>query len=784
MKHRFFVLTLTLLLMGTGSVLAQFTQDPADAGAADTLDLVFSVVPDYTTNQLHLRADLYAFTDANTYFGVTMGFTWDNPNLQMDSATSPQAMADAFDLGLFYYENSSIATTNANQRFIFGGLAAFSDGLLPASERRLWASYFFTLSNWGECDSIVIDSLTFAPGTEMLLVDDVNNEIEPYYTGRERYKDTACAAPSNLTLTPDSLYFEGIQGGSAPPGQQFVVGSDNESLAFTLTEAASWFALSPTMGNTPRAITVLPNTIGLSAGTYTDQIVVNSPSAANSPQYVKIVLVVEEPPPVIEATPSEFFFNAVAGGANPDPKTLTIKNAGGQVLNWTVSHSSSWLSLTPSAGVDSGDVSVSVDITGLAYETYYDTIVVSDPLANNDPIKVPVTLSVGSDLPIIAVDSAFNFVVVPVASREVGPWTIVIRNDGAGAMNYWLEENSTRLFELNPSSGSAPDSVEVSFKLTTGSAGDDFFDTLWVYSNEAINSPFPVVFQFHLTDDPALMTVSTDTLRLTLYECEMGARNFPPSWSFIVDNAGGDDPMEFALSWESELFTVSTFSNIAPTNVTVQSKYLNLPIGVYLDTIVVSAQKSTNRADTVIVKYSVIAGTEQPKIWVSNYSLVVPAQENQGPVPDIGMSIRNEYGGCMPWYIVENVPWLFPADTSGINPASLSFGVNPDGFLFGEYPDSIKLYAPTASNSPGTIRVRLKVWRFHGDVDYNAVINISDLTYLISFLFRYGPQPQPIQLVGDVNCDHLVNIADLTYFIEYLFREGPIPCRNPYKRNP
>jgi len=77
--------------------------------------------------------------------------------------------------------------------------------------------------------------------------------------------------------------------------------------------------------------------------------------------------------------------------------------------------------------------------------------------------------------------------------------------------------------------------------------------------------------------------------------------------------------------------------------------------------------------------------------------------------------------------------------------------------------------------------VRLKVWRFHGDCDYNSVINVLDLTYMISFLFRGGPQPQPTQLVGDLNCDHLVNIADLTYFIEYLFRNGPIPCWNPYK---
>jgi len=700
MKSKLLVLMLILLLAGAGPAAAQFQQDPDDAGAADTIDLVYSVVPDHATNQLHLRADLYGFTDANTIFGVTMGFKWINPNLQMDSANSPADIRTAFDLGTFYYENANIALTNTNHRFIFGGLSAFSVGLQPAPNRRLWASYFFTLSSWGECDTVSIDTLFWQPGTEFNLVDDNNNEIIPYWTGRERYKDTSCAEPSNLIVTPDSLFFSAVQGGGAPSGQQFVISSDNEPLAFTVTETSTWMAVSPLAGNTPRSITVLPNIVGLAPATYIDSVMVAAPAAANTPQWVKVVLLVQEPPPTIAATPTAFFFNAVAGGANPDPKTLTIKNTGGQVLNWTLSHSQGWLSLAPMAGTDSAAVTVSVDITGLAFNTYYDTVVITAAGATNTPVRVPVTLSVGSDLPIIAVDSAFNYVVVPWPAREVGPWTITIRNDGAGAMNFWLEENASRILSMSPMSGAAPLDVQVTFKLNAGNAGVDYYDTLWVYSNEAINSPFPVVFLFHYVSDPALMIVTADTVRLTLYECEMGIRNLPPVGGFIVDNAGGDDPMEFVLGWESELFDISTLSNVAPATVSVQANFLNLPIGVYYDTIVVTARKSTNPADTVIVKYSVIPPTQQPKIWVSNSSFVVPAQENSGPLPDIGMAIHNEFGGCMPWYIVENVPWLFPSDTSGINPASLIFGVNSDGFLFGEYPDSIKLYAPSASNSP------------------------------------------------------------------------------------
>ncbi len=782
MKSKYLVLALLLLLVaGAMPARAQFTQDPDDAGAADTMDLVFSVLPDFTTNKLKLQADLYVYNDAANVVGATIGFTWDHPNLVMDSASATPMAIAAFDLGRFFFEGNSLATTNANRRFLFGGAAIFATGVTPNPTRQKWATYYFTFTDWNDCDSIIIDTLTFSSGSTLLLAADDNTDYEPYVTERDRYKDTACAAPSNLLVSPSALVFDAIQGGPAPTAQLFAVNSDNEPLAFTLHESVSWFSLSPTLGTTPRSIQVLPNIIGLNAGTYVDSIEVRSTAAANSPQWVKITMNIEEPPPVIGYSPSAFFFNAVAGGANPDPKILAVSNTGGQTLNWTVTKSQPWLTLAPGSGADDGNVTVSVDITGLSFDNYYDTIVISDPQATNNPIRVPVTLSVGSDLPVIVVDSAFNYVVVPAAAREVGPWMLTVRNDGAGAMDFWLIENSNRLFTITPTSGSAPQSVQIDFKLTGGTAGDDYFDTLWVYSNEAINSPYPVVFQFHLVADPAQMAVSPDTVRLTLYECEMGTRGQNPAANFIIQNIGGDDPMPFIVNWESDLFELTQLTSTAPATVSLMANYLDLPLGVYLDTIVVYSYKSITPIDTVIVKYSVIAGTQTPKIWVSNFTYTIPAQENQGPLPDMQFSIRNEWGGCMPWYIVENVPWLFPEDTAGVNPASLRIGLNPDGVPFGEYPDSFIVYAPTASNSPGTIRVRLQIWRFHGDNDWDAQIDVSDLTYLVRYLFTYGPEPRPTRFVGDMDCNKFVNVSDLTYFVDYMFNEGPIPCLNPYK---
>jgi len=64
-----------------------------------------------------------------------------------------------------------------------------------------------------------------------------------------------------------------------------------------------------------------------------------------------------------------------------------------------------------------------------------------------------------------------------------------------------------------------------------------------------------------------------------------------------------------------------------------------------------------------------------------------------------------------------------------------------------------------------------------GDINGNGGVNISDVTYLVAFLFGGGPEPVPF-LAGSVNGDYVVNISDVTYLVAYLFGGGPVPfCR-------
>jgi hypothetical protein len=62
----------------------------------------------------------------------------------------------------------------------------------------------------------------------------------------------------------------------------------------------------------------------------------------------------------------------------------------------------------------------------------------------------------------------------------------------------------------------------------------------------------------------------------------------------------------------------------------------------------------------------------------------------------------------------------------------------------------------------------------YGDVNGDGTTNLGDAVFLINFLFRGGPSPQPFAS-GDVSGDCEVNLGDVVYLINYLFRGGPRP---------
>ncbi|MEW5924002.1 MAG: dockerin type I domain-containing protein, partial [Candidatus Zixiibacteriota bacterium] len=61
-----------------------------------------------------------------------------------------------------------------------------------------------------------------------------------------------------------------------------------------------------------------------------------------------------------------------------------------------------------------------------------------------------------------------------------------------------------------------------------------------------------------------------------------------------------------------------------------------------------------------------------------------------------------------------------------------------------------------------------------GDVNNDEAVNILDVTYLITYLYKGGPAPIPPES-ADVNNSGNINLLDVTYLITYLYKSGPDP---------
>lgn len=74
--------------------------------------------------------------------------------------------------------------------------------------------------------------------------------------------------------------------------------------------------------------------------------------------------------------------------------------------------------------------------------------------------------------------------------------------------------------------------------------------------------------------------------------------------------------------------------------------------------------------------------------------------------------------------------------------------------------------------SPGEFPV---VAYWPGDVTFDGVVDVSDVVFLVNYLYKGGPAPSHL-ISADINLpDRIIDVQDLIYLINYLYRFGPTP---------
>ncbi|MCC6585611.1 MAG: hypothetical protein IT168_02730 [Bryobacterales bacterium] len=213
-----------------------------------------------------------------------------------------------------------------------------------------------------------------------------------------------------IVLPSSSLEFTQAVGGSLPANQSFTVGTSSTPLNFSVTAApaASWLIVAPDNGVTgsPSAtVNVGVSTGGIAQGTYTGILTVTSPGAANSPQYIPVVLRIIQQTELVVPT-DRLTFNQTLGGAAPAARQLTIRTNPAIPLRFDATANTfsggSWLTVEPSVGLTEATITIRANTQGLAAGNYDGEVIVSSSGAINTPRRIPVTLSITRPLPNIA----------------------------------------------------------------------------------------------------------------------------------------------------------------------------------------------------------------------------------------------------------------------------------------------------------------------------------------------------------------------------------------------
>jgi hypothetical protein len=60
-----------------------------------------------------------------------------------------------------------------------------------------------------------------------------------------------------------------------------------------------------------------------------------------------------------------------------------------------------------------------------------------------------------------------------------------------------------------------------------------------------------------------------------------------------------------------------------------------------------------------------------------------------------------------------------------------------------------------------------------GDATGDNVLNILDVTYIVNYIYKDGPEPQPVLETADADGNGKINILDISRIVNYLYKNGP-----------
>jgi len=302
-------------------------------------------------------------------------------------------------------------------------------------------------SSAGEADviDVSIDASGLLPGIYTGVIDvsqsdgalqrNVNIELEVGGT-----------APPLIGLSTEQIEVDVAVG--AVETTSFLIQNDGGSiLDYTIFSSQGWLSVSPQRGMTAKqaqTIVVIVNAAGLAAGTHLGRLTVTDGAAALE-KTIAVTANVFFSQPSVELTLSALSFETETEGSDPPAQMFSVRNSGFGTLEYVISTSEPWISVSPTTGTAAGELqthSVMVSKTGLGPGVHSGRITVqvaeagamlSKSHSRRNQVamaEIDVTLTIAAsvvapNVPENAVLNAASFVQAPTAGHQLAPGSIV-----------------------------------------------------------------------------------------------------------------------------------------------------------------------------------------------------------------------------------------------------------------------------------------------------------------------------------------------------------------------
>lgn len=432
---------------------------------------------------------------------------------------------------------------------------------------------------------------------------------------------------------------------------------------------------------------------------------------------------------VLAVTPQNLSTSVGIGESTTE--SLFISNTGTASVDWSLAKTAAWLTVSLTTGnIDPGvtdTVTITINTAAITEGAYTDTLTITANEESQEPIKVPLALSV---------TTAPNIVLSPTSFQETIPEggqitkQLVIKNTGTGDLNYTVgwDFQSQWLSATNNSGTLTPGDSTFS-QITANAANQSagvYTGMLIINSNDADEPNINMPFEMTVTGSGPQIAVTPESIDATV---NIGNNT---NKQLQIQNVGNTNLSWSLTNQETWLTPNETSGNInagGQFSLAVILVSDSLQTGTHHDTLVFSS----NDADTPTLNLPVsftIQQSDGPRITVSQDSLISTLDEGQSGTHSFNIGSGGD--SELQWSISWQAAWLDvtpnAASTAPGNSEDITVTIDATGLSGGEWVDSLMINSSDPNSPIKKVRVYLTVNTNQPDIDVSRNHLVGSLT--------------------------------------------------------